>query len=287
MPIIDPTPPEWEPEPDGPCGLWPIDMECCPEWPAEVCDWTPRHLLSVEIATDMLWRLTAGRYGLCVEVIRPCRESCVDGDPGLLSSAYGSGLLRPYVNGGRWFNIGCGCPKESCACGPLESISLAGPVNEIIEVRIDGEPLTVGAWRLRRFGARSRLVRTDGHHWPKCQDMTKSDDEPGTFSISYLRGRKVPAAGVRAVSNLAGEIFKQCANQKCRLPDRTKTVSREGVTYEMYDPGAEMEKGLTGLREVDMWLRSVNPAALRQPSAVFSLDLPPAPEHERGRWEQQ
>lgn len=287
MPIIDPTPQEWEPEPDGPCGLWPIDMDCCPSWPEAPCDWTPRHLLAVEIATAMLWRLTAGRYGLCVEVIRPCRESCADGDPGLLTAVYGTGLMRPHVNGGKWLQFGCGCASDPCACGPLESIALPGPVKEVLEVRIDGVPLGMGAWRLRRFGARARLVRTDGGVWPKCQDLTRADFEPGTFSIMYLRGRRVPAAGVRAVSNLACEIYKQCSNQTCRLPERTKTVTREGVSYEMYDPGHEMEKGLTGLREVDMWLRSVNPGGLRNPSAVFSLDLPAAPEHERGRWEQQ
>ena len=68
----------------------------------------------------------------------------------------------------------------------------------------------------------------------------------------------------------------------CRLPERTKTVTRDGVTYDMFDPGEWLDQGLTGLRDVDTWLRAVNPHALTQPSAVFSLDMPAAPPATRG-----
>ncbi|MFE7963414.1 hypothetical protein ACFU0X_10225 [Streptomyces cellulosae] len=286
MPIIDPGPRDWEPEEDGPCGLWPIDTECCPDWPEDQCEWTTRHLLAVEIATDLLWRLTAGRYGLCAQLIRPCRRSCITPDWLQLDGRSGR-LLRPVNFGGRWFNIGCGCVADDCGCGPVDAIDLPGPVHDVVEVRIDGEPLSVGKWRLQRMGPRSRLLRTDGGSWPTCQDMARPDTEPGTWSVMYLRGRKVPAAGIRAVSTLACEVLKQCTGQPCRLPDRVKSVTREGISYAVYDPGEDLDKGLTGLREVDAWIRAVNPYQHTQAPAVFSLDLPAAPEHQRGRWDHQ
>ncbi|RZF02822.1 hypothetical protein [Streptomyces albidoflavus] len=285
MPIIDPGPREWEPEEDGPCGLWPIDTECCPDWPEAACDWTSRHLLAVEIATDLLWRLTAGRYGLCAQLIRPCRRSKITPDWYQLDQASGR-FLRPVNFGGRWFNIGCGCVADGCGCGPVEAVDLPGPVHEVVEVRVDGEPLSVGKWRLQRLGPRTKLLRTDGEGWPSVQDMTLPDTEPGTWSVLYLRGRKVPAAGVRAVSTLACEVLKQCRGEACRLPDRVKSVTREGISYAVYDPGEDLEKGLTGLREVDAWIRSVNPYG-SSPAAVFTLDLPAAPEHQRGAWDRQ
>lgn len=280
MPIIDPGPRTWEPEPDGPCGLWPIDTDCCPGWSANSCDWEPRRLLAVEIATDLLWRLTAGRFGLCAGLIRPCGPACVEEGSG--------GLLAPVLDEGRWYNVPCarGCRSE-CSCGPLESLKLPGPVTEVIEVRLDGEVMSVGSWRLLRRGRRAELVRTDGGLWPRCQELSRSDNEPGTWSVLYARGRAVPAAGVRAVSTLACEIYKQCEGKACRLPDRVKQVTREGVSFEMYDPGEELEKGLTGLREVDMWIRAVNPHRATEPSAVFTLDLPGMPEYRRGAWDQR
>jgi hypothetical protein len=303
VPIIDPGPRDWEPEEDGPCGLWPIDTECLSDWPEAACDWSTRHLLAVEIATDLLWRLTAGRYGLCAELIRPCRRSCITDDWYRLDAFTGR-YAYPLVFGGRWTNFGCGCKVDSCGCGwTVDELELPGPVSEVLEVRIDGEPLSVGKWRPQRMGSRTKLLRTDGHRWPVCQDMALPDTEPGTWSVTYLRGRKVPAAGVRAVSALADEIYKQCTGQACRLPNHVKSVSRDGISYQVYDPGdlAMLMSGsrsssasglmstlpMTGLREVDMWVRSVNPHLATQPSAVFSLDLPTAPEHQRGAWDRQ
>lgn len=296
MPVIDPTPPAWIPEDDGPCGLWPLDTACCPNFADDPCDWEPRQLLAVEIATDMLWRLTAGRFGVCAELIRPCRRACAGDEWWEPEWWYGAGIgsglgrrwLRPFIFGGRWFNLPCSCGPDNCGCGPLEAIDLQGPVSDVLEVRVDGELLSPGAWRVQRIGPDTRLIRRDGGHWPRCQDMTRPETEPGTWSVKYTRGRKVPAAGIRAVSTLACEIYKQCQNDSsCRLPARVKQVQREGVTYTMFDPGEELDQGLTGLREVDAWIKTVNPHQLAEPPAVYSLDLPSPQEHRRGAWERQ
>lgn len=281
MPVINPTPPgPLAPDDSGPCS-WPVDTTCLPNWPDDPAEWTTQHVLAVEIATDMLWRRTAGRYGLCPELIRPCRQRCTP-------DRHGTGFLwdsttfpgDPVTDSrGRWFNVGCGCGPDDCSCAPLCVIELPGPVNSVVEVKIDGEGVDPSTYRLERRPGKARLIRTGGACWPTCQDLTRNDDQPGTFSILYMRGKAVPAGGVRALGSLAGEIYKQCTNDsRCRLPDRVRTVTREGITYDMFDPGEWLDQGLTGLRDVDTWIRSVNPHALTQPSAVFSLDLPLAPQ---------
>lgn len=286
MPVINPILPEpVNPDGTGPCS-WPIDTACCPGWAEDPGEWTDQHILAVQIATDMLWRRSAGRFGLCPELIRPCRRGCTP-------DSYGTGFLwdrstfplDPYVVGGKWFNFGCGCGPVDCSCTPLCVLELPGPVNTVVEVKIDGVVVDPSTYRLERRPGKARLLRlggTSGPCWPTCQDLTLEDTEPGTFSVLYLRGKAVPAAGARALGVLACEIYKQCTGAgDCRLPERVRQVSREGITYDMFDPGEWLDTGLTGLREVDTWLRTVNPHALTQPSAVFSLDLPTAPQSTR------
>lgn len=287
MPVINPTPTgPIDPDTTGPCA-WPIDTSCCPGWPEDPSDWTPQHVLAVEIATDTLWRLTAGRYGLCPELIRPCRRGCTPDRHGT-GFLWGGGSfpLDPYIDGGKWYNFGCGCGPEDCSCSPMCVLELPGRADSVLEVKIDGTLVDPSTYRLNRRPAKAQLIRaggTSGPCWPTCQDLTKNDDQPGTFSVLYMRGTPVPAGGVRAVGVLACEIYKQCTGANgCRLPDRVKTVSREGITYDMFDPGEWLDSGFTGLREADTWIRLVNPHKLTQPSAVFSLDLPAAPQGLRG-----
>jgi len=287
MPVINPTPgAPITPDDGGPCA-WPLDTTCCPGWPADPADWSPQHTLAVEIATDTLWRLTAGQYGLCPELIRPCRRACAP-------DRYGTGFLwdrgtfplDPYVYNGKWFNFGCGCGPEDCSCSPLCVLELPGDANSVVEVKIDGEVLDPAQYRLDRRPGKARLMRQGGPSgpcWPTCQNLAVDDNQPGTFSVLYLRGKAVPAAGQRALGALACEIYKQCTGAAgCRLPERVQTVTREGITYDMFDPAEWLDQGLTGLREVDTWLRAVNPHRLYQAPGVFSLDISPAPSSARG-----
>lgn len=289
MPVINPTTPgPLTPDGTGPCA-WPLDASCAPDFPPLVADWTPAHVLAVEIATDMLWRRTAGRYGLCPELIRPCRRACSPDrhGTGWLWDPHQTGALNPYLDErGKWFNFGCSCPRPDCSCKAPCIIRLPGPVNSVVEVRVDGVVLPPDEYVLStRRRDHADLIRKgglEGECWPTCQDLEKDITEPGTFSVLYLRGKAVPAAGMRALGSLANEIYKQCTGARgCRLPERVQTVTREGVTYEMFDPGEWLEQGLTGLRDVDAWIRAVNPHQHTQPSAVFSLDLDPAPWAER------
>ena len=278
----------------GPCRTWPVAPGCgC--LPPDAKTWTPDQQHAVEASTEILWRLTAGRFGLCRETVRPCRRDC-------LPDACG-GMPVPTLVGGQWLNLDCGHGR-SCGCSPIDEILLPSPVyweppvtppanhpeqdpdeeptpppvpsppRYGMKVWIDGTPISGpnGAYWLMDG---NRLMRTDGGTWPQCQDLTRPIDQPGTFGIQYWRGQPVPAAGRRAVALLACELWKACnGSSDCKLPARVQQVQREGISMTMLDSQEFLDKGRTGVTEVDLWLSAVNPYGHRQPAGVYSPDGP-------------
>ncbi|WP_345410326.1 hypothetical protein [Nonomuraea salmonea] len=192
------------------------------------------------------------------------------------SPAPRGGVFSPRLEDGRWYN-GCGTCVTACSCGPMCEIVLPGPVDSIVRVMQDGVELPADAYRVD--GHRT-LVRTDGECWPDCQDLSAPPTEPGTLAVTYRQGVPVPPGGIAAASSYACELVKAvCPGQgmgACRLPARVQTISREGVTMSFVDPMDHLERGLTGLPEVDAWVRAVNPDRLAQASRVYSVDLMPA-----------
>ncbi len=264
---------------DGPCGPWPLDTSCCPGWPDTPAEWTPEQQAAAEIATEVLWRLTAGRYGLCEELIRPCRRGCDSPYSGPES------LLRPVLDSGRWYNRPCGCGPSGCLCTPLCEIYLPGPVHSVVAVKQDGHVVDASGYVLHHTATGGQLVRTEGECWPDCQRLDRPDTDPDTLSVRYLRGLEVPAAGRRAVGQLACEIEKLCSGRPggCALPTGVKSVTREGVSYDIVPPGDWSETLQAHMPQVWAWVQMVNPKQHRQHGAVFSLDLPPAPVSARYR----
>lgn len=283
----------------GPCRTWPV-MPGCGCLPPDATTWDEEQRQAVEAATDILWRLTGGMYGLCRTTVRPCRKP-LHSTYGPLTAGPSSGP-RPALIDGQWFNLFCGCPTNGCSCGPMSELRLPGPVywepphawwpadhddrptppRYAMEVLIDGVELDSHAYTLLES---NRLVRTDGGMWPDCQYIDRPpyirDDDPpewtaeGTFAVTYWYGNPVPSAGRRAVALLACELWKACqGDESCKLPARVQNITREGVSYTMVDPQDFLTEGRTGITDVDMWLAAVNPHSLRSPSTVFSVDMP-------------
>lgn len=250
----------------GPCGVWPVEAACLPGWDPDPAKWTPAQQIAVEVATETMWRLTGGRYGLCLETVRPCRRACA-------TDGYGTGsLLNPLNDSGTWTNIACGCTGTDCGCAPLCEVALPGRVDSVTRVLLGGVIVPPDAYRVDR---ETLLVRTDGGCWPYCQDLAQPIDGPDAFTVEYQRGRPVPVGGVRAHSVLAFEVAKACGgDSSCRLPSTVKQVDREGVSYTMYDHQQIIQQNMTGLLEVDSWVSLVNPSHLSGPPEVYSPDLP-------------
>ena len=62
----------------------------------------------------------------------------------------------------------------------------------------------------------------------------------------------------------------------CELPQRVTSVSRQGVSYTILDNQEFIDELRTGLYEIDLFLKVVNPDNARRKSKVFSVDTPRA-----------
>jgi hypothetical protein len=244
-------------------------MGCCPTWDGLT---EQQRQFALDVATEVLWRATGRRFGLCEITVRPCMTPCVQaGMPAYPTP--GGGPFSPVMRDGYWLNIACGSCGGDCHCGTLCEIALPGPVDQIVSVRLDGVVLDPSQYLVTDH---RMLVRTGADCWPTCQDLTLPDTEAGTWSVTYLQGIPVPPGGRAAAAALACELGKACAGVSgCRLPKRVQSITREGVTMAFLDPMDFMSDGLTGLYEADLWIRSVNPRGLAQGARVYSPDRRP------------
>jgi len=275
MPVINPVEPTPPPTPGsmpGPCD-WPIDTTCCPDWNS----FDPAvRARATTLATFILDGLTGRQFSQCPVNYRPCGPKCAGGGgymswpvgtPGV--SGGGGPWMIPYIDAGVWRNCGC---TGGCSCAARCEVPFPSSVASVASVTVDGLELDVSAYRLDSWRGIPRLVRVDGECWPECQDMNVGPDEVGSFVIVYQPGRPLPVAGQIAAGEYACEIAKACVGADCALPQQVANMSRNGVDIQLVDPVETAENGLTGLANVDLWIRSVNPARRAQRSRVASVD---------------
>lgn len=249
-----------QPARTGPCD-WTLDTTGCPGW-ADVDPGIKQ--VATDVATEVLWGLSGRRFSLCTTRVRPCRRPDHDG----------------WLRWDRWLPLPsgslaiafCGCVGHICSCGSSGcELSLPGPVHEVTEVLVDGAVVPPEAYVVHN---RRWLVRVDGECWPERQDLTVADNQLGAWVVTYRRGVQVPKGGQVAAGQYAHELAKAMANDSsCRLPRRVQQVVRQGVHQTFVDPARLARDGMTGLPEVDQWLRVVNPHRLPRDSVVWSPDL--------------
>jgi hypothetical protein len=255
---------------EQPCP-WTINTNCCPDWDS----YSPELQADATAwATHILWALTGRRFGLCEVAVRPCGGGCsVHGGymtyPVTLDggSASGGWWMYPYTDAsGAWRNCAC---SGSCRCHADCEVPLPGPVDSIVSVVVNGVTLDPSAYRVDN---RHFLIRQDGECFPDCQDFNAPDDSPdNTFVVTYLRGEEVPPAGQIAAGLLACDFAKSCTTG-CALPGNLASLSRQGVDVTLADPVDELNDGLTGVPQVDQWIRAVNPYRATRRPRVYSLD---------------
>lgn len=254
----------------------PARVQCGWEGIEPPCDgWADKPVAArnaaLELATQFMWAATGRQFGICPVTVnpqqgrmRPVQYQAFPVWPGSTDGgAYAGG---PFLFAGRWFNAGDGvacCGHRGCA------VVLRGPVADVREVLVDGEPVEESAYRVEVSGGVYLLVRTDGVCWPTCND--------GSFTVTYGYGRALPAALMTATGLLACEWVKSLTGGECALPARMTRMSRQGIDIEVA-PGNAAE-GTTGIREVDAIITALNPAKRQRPPTVLSLDLPEA--HDR------
>lgn len=262
----------------GPCTPW------TPTWPRGDCgsilletDAMAVTGVAVQAASEILYHLTAQRFGLCEVKLRPCRQSCWPSFP--WSSWWqwggtGGSYPQPYWWNGTWYNLACGsCPDNSCSCVALDETILPGPVNSIVEVKLDGVTLEEGVdYRVDDY---RKLVRLPGGTlWPFCQDMNLEDTEDGTWSVTASYGEPVPAMGSLAVGELALEIVKYLLCMECQLPQGVVDISRQGISMTITNIADLFKTGFINLRMCDLFIKVANPNGLKARVAIYDLDGP-------------
>lgn len=234
---------------------WPVDRSCLPDAGPNEVD-IQQQVDAENLAVAVLWALSGRQFGVCPVLARPCRQPChgLLNDYGYAAPSFGTPWL-PVWDGTNWRNISCGCGPKCSWVSPnvVHLVSSGQPIQSIEEVVIAGEVLDPSQYRLE-----GDLLYRVGADWPH-QDLTKPLDEPGTWSVTYLRGNPPPPGTAKLVGLLAQEFLAACRGGKCRLPRRVRSVTRQGVSYDMIDPTDIYAAGKTGIPEIDLWLAAVNP----------------------------
>ena len=220
-------------------------------------------------ASNIAYNLSGRQFpGACeVDPVRPCARRIVQRR---MDDAVPHGWNRS------WGVCSCGGP---CSCAGNREIDLGYyPVVEILEVKVDGVVLDPSEYRVDNWRTLVRLRDPDGRNpgWPTWQELDLDDDQPGTWSVNFTWGREPPPEGVRAAAVLACELAMACNPDlagECRLPKNVTSVTREGVTM-VLSPSDFLDKdGKTGLWELDLFIRSVNPQRSQQNASVWAPGL--------------
>lgn len=251
----------------GPCSDWPVYPVC------DLTSYSPALTgYAVSMATRVLWKLSGMRFGTCTVTLRPCRRSCYESWPWGWSEWDNSFLGTTVWTDYRfWAPLACGSCSSGCSCGEVQETVLPSPVSSVVTVKVDGTPLVTGSYRVDN---NRLLVRTDGGRWPLCNDLSKNDTEPGTWSVTAAYGEDVPDSARMAMGELVCEIVKAGSGIDCRLPPGVVQLARQGVTIQYPDVGQLLKEGRTGLYLVDLFLSSENPHNLTQRARVYSVDRP-------------
>lgn len=218
------------------CSPWVTvdDVAACCEKVEFACDLEE----TAQAASEILYILSGRQFpGTCEATVRPCGP--------------------------------CGC-HDRCSCRPSQIVLEPQPAVAVTQVLIDGEILPETEYRL---DPGSRLVRLNGETWPCCQDLSLPSTEEETYEIEFTYGQVPPVAGKRAAEILACELAKSCTpGTECRLPARVTSITRQGVSMALLDPQDFLNDGRTGLYDIDLFLRAVNPDQLVEAARVINPD---------------
>lgn len=249
----------------GPCG-WHVTTcgcgSCWDTYPPAVRQTAER------LATHIMWAATARRYGQCTTVVQPCPK------PALLREYQTYPVAYPdyggaYISSGTWHNSCNGSDQEAGCCSGCE-VDLEGPTSTagITEVLIDGVALPDTAYTVHNGHI---LIRTDGACWPTC--VNYSQQSPPTFQVEYLKGEPIPLAVQAATERLACELAKACVGAACALPNKIRSLTRQGVEVAVDEMVVRPGEIRTGITEVDMVIALENPHGRQSRSVVLSPDM--------------
>lgn len=75
--------------------------------------------------------------------------------------------------------------------------------------------------------------------------------------VYYRTDSTLPPSTEYLIAWLANQLMLQQSGRACELPQRVTSVSRQGVSWSFVDPMDFLDKGLTGIGQVDTWVSLV------------------------------
>ena len=207
----------------------------------------PRILDAIDDASTVLFYLTGKQfYGTCQTTVRP---PCHGGD------------------------CVCGCSPHQVNLG-------LWPITQLISVRYGGVVYT-GASLASTFHINDwhYIARNDGdrmesfNQWSLPGSSTDIEANGYTFEVTLAHGIKIPRLLTRATRALACQWIAQCCGTgPCKLPSRTTNVSRSGVSMDIASASDLLQKGRTGIYEVDLAISVFNPNHIQSPSFAWNVN---------------
>lgn len=216
---------------------------------------SPYAQMAVDYATFVLYKLTAEKY------------------PGVSRTveSYVSESRRPSYQD----------PTATEVLGNTQSIGVPSnlqypqrlylrgtPVHEVHSVLYGSEALSDQQYIL--FNKKFLKLNT-GSRWNYACDRNG-------ITVDYSYGMMPPKAGVLAASTLANELLilmgEGTSNSECRIPERVTSVSREGISFDLIDPQEFLDDGRTGIWEIDLFIRTANPARAKKQPRILSANDP-------------
>jgi hypothetical protein len=204
---------------------------------------------AVRTASWILYKLTAEKY--------PGLQQTTD-----CYSLNDSGELKfqPQLINGQMVNL----PANIATTSNTQLRLRRHPVISIVDVFSGGVEIPITEIELRN---NAFIMRKD-----KTPFIMTPQEE---LCVTYQHGTPPPIAGKRAAVRLANElILAEKGDAQCALPDSVTSISRQGVSYTLLDPQVYIEKGRTGVYEIDMFIYAANPrGALKKPN-VYTAARP-------------
>lgn len=229
---------------------------------------------AIACATDLLYVLSGRQFRWGRSVVRPTALNSGWQFQNQLypySSMSGYGSAWGFAAGWAWTAIGMGWwqyGQDSSEC------VLQGPVTKINSVMVDGavlDPSNYALYDKRRLVRMIDPLRQSSGAWPWEQNLMLPLSEGGTFAIDYEWGSHCGPAGQMACGELAVELARAFAgDDETRFNPRVLSITTEGVSMQTGDALAYIEKELTGLPLVDIFLQAMNPRGRRQRSAFLA-----------------
>lgn len=184
-----------------------------------------------------------------------------------------TGSYAPELVGGKMYNLPVrnerGMRFTDPSCQVREMRLRHTPVRQVFSVYADGREIPRDSFTIRN---RAYLVKNGRvGFWDFC-----STNE---FTVHYEYGANPPIAGIEAAITLANEFLLQVnGDDRCKLPERVTSVTRQGVTVRVSETQDYLDNGKIGIYSVDQFIKAYNPSKAKKKAKVFK---PGAPLQER------